>query len=242
MSDDELYEDKSEHKKINIFLDLDQSIISGEILKEDDDDYDDDDEEEDLYDIESNKTKAINFDFQNMENYYVIFERPGLQKFLDYLFKNFNVSVWTAASKGYALFIIEKIVLAGRPERKLDYVFFSYHCKISSKLGKGTKDLSILWDIYKLPGYNAKNTYILDDYDEVYHTQPDNTIIAKPFHFTAHNSENDDFLNNLIIKIKRLRKKLEEGETSQVLEIINNGNYHEEKELDYDDDDDDNDL
>ena len=66
MSDDELYEDKSEHKKINIFLDLDQSIISGEILKEDEDDYDED--EEDLYDIESNKTKAINFDFQNMEN------------------------------------------------------------------------------------------------------------------------------------------------------------------------------
>ena len=242
MNDNEIYEDKGERKKINIFLDLDQSIISGEILKEDEDDYDEE-EEEDLYDIESNKTKAINFDFQNMENYYVIFERPGLQEFLDYLFKNFNVSVWTAASKGYALFIIDKIVLAGRPERKLDYVFFSYHCKISSKLGKGTKDLSILWDIYKLPGYNSKNTYIFDDYDEVYNTQPDNTIIAKAFHFTDKDSENDMFLNNLKNKMKKLIKKIEDGETSEVLEIINDGNYHKEnEEYENDEEDSDDDL
>ena len=51
---------KKMQKRINIFLDLDQTIISGEVLKEED--FDDDDE---IYDIESNKTKAINFNFHN---------------------------------------------------------------------------------------------------------------------------------------------------------------------------------
>jgi hypothetical protein len=45
-------------KEINIFLDLDQTIISGEVLK-------DEDEDDEIYDIESNKTKAINFNFHN---------------------------------------------------------------------------------------------------------------------------------------------------------------------------------
>ena len=215
---EEIYKDDSVHKKINIFLDLDQSIISGEILQEEDEE-----DEEEIYDIESNKHKAINFDFHNMENYYVIFCRPGLQKFLDYLFKNFNVSVWTAASKDYALFIIEKLVLAGRPERKLDYVFFSYHCKISNKLKNGSKDLSILWDIYKLDGYTKQNTYILDDYDEVYNTQPDNTLIAPPFYFTDKDSEQDDFLHNLVSKLKKLRKQLGKGDNGYVVRNINDG-------------------
>jgi len=216
--EEEMYKDDSVHKKINIFLDLDQSIISGEILQEEDEE-----DEEEIYDIESNKHKAINFDFHNMENYYVIFGRPGLQKFLDYLFQNFNVSVWTAASKDYALFIIDKLVLAERPERKLDYVFFSYHCKISNKLKNGSKDLSILWDIYKLPGYTKQNTYILDDYDEVYNTQPENTLIAPPFYFTDGNSEEDDFLHNLVSKLKKLRKELGKGEHGYVVRNINDG-------------------
>ena len=70
------------------------------------------------------------------ENYYIIFERPGLQQFLTFLFKYFNVSIWTAASKDYALFIIDKIIIAGNKDRKIDYVFFSYHCGISKKIKK----------------------------------------------------------------------------------------------------------
>ena len=147
-----------------------------------------------------------------MDGYYYIFYRPGLQEFLDYLFDNFDVSVWTAASKDYALFIIEKLVLAGRPERKLDYVFFSYHCKISNKLKNGSKDLSILWDIYKLDGYTKQNTYILDDYDEVYNTQKNNCIIAPPFYFTAEKSEKDRFLLNLIPELEKMRIRIEKKE------------------------------
>jgi hypothetical protein len=163
--------------KLNIILDLDQTIISAESSEE--------------YDKAKNKTKEKKFIFHNMDNYYTIFERPGLQIFLDYLFKNFNVSIWTAASKDYALFII-------------DWVFFSYHCDLSRKLTKRSKSLSMLWDVYQIDGYTKDNTIILDDYDEVFKTQEDNCIIAIPFEFEDKNSHKDNYLKKLENALKTI--------------------------------------
>ena len=175
--------------KHNILLDLDQTLISAEAEEE--------------YDFEKNREKAKKFDFKDMDGYYIVFERPGLQPFLDFLFKNFNVSIWTAASKDYALFIIEKIILQDKPERKLDWIFCSYHCDISKKLKHGSKMLSMLWDEYKIPDYNEHNTMIIDDYNEVHDTQPNNCIIAEPFEFTSENSEKDDYLTRLQTELQR---------------------------------------
>ena len=171
------------NKKFNILLDLDQTLISAEADEE--------------YDFVKNREKAKKFDFHDMDDYYIVFERPGLQKFLDFVFENFNVSVWTAASKDYALFIIDKSLLQNKPERHLDWIFFSYHCKISRKLLNGSKDLSILWNIYKITGYESENTIIIDDYDEVYNTQKNNCIIAVPFEFTDDESDKDNYLQHL---------------------------------------------
>lgn len=180
-----------------LLLDLDQTLISAEACED--------------YDFKKNKEKAKRFTFVNMDDYYIVFERPGLQPFLDYIFANFNVSVWTAASKDYALYIIEKILLQNKPERRLDYIFFSYHCDVSKKKKKGTKDLSMLWDIYKLNGYTEKNTVILDDYDEVYKTQKGNCIVAVPFEFTQEGSETDKFLKQLIPRLKEMKAEIQAG-------------------------------
>lgn len=177
--------------KINILLDLDQTLISAEASED--------------FDLKKHKDKAKKFTFHDMDGYYVVFERPGLQKFLTYLFKNFNVSVWTAASKDYALFIVDKIVLANHPDRKLDYIFFSYHCDISKNKKKGSKDLSLIWDEFKLPAYNNDNTMILDDYDEVHNTQPGNCIIALPFEFTHSDSEKDKYLSKLQSYLEKMK-------------------------------------
>lgn len=179
----------SNRKKLNFILDLDETLISAEATED--------------YDQKKYDKKAKKFKFHTMEDYYIVFERPHLQEFLDFLFSNFNVSIWTAASKDYALFIIEQIILKNHPERKIDYIFFSYHCNASKKVKNGTKDLSILWDIYKIDGFNKNNTVIFDDYNEVYKTQTNNCIIAKPFKFLNDNSENDVFLKDLIPKIKQ---------------------------------------
>jgi hypothetical protein len=121
------------------------------------------------------------------------------------LFKNFNVSIWTAASKDYALFIIEKIILKDNPNRKLDWVFFSYHCDMSKNKKKSSKNLDMIWDEYKIDGYTKNNTVIIDDYDEVFNTQPNNCIIAKPFEFTNDNSENDTYLRDLTNALKNIK-------------------------------------
>ena len=95
----------------NIILDLDQTIISAEADED--------------YDFNKNNKKVKLFKYYDMDSYYIIFERPGLQPFLDFLFSNFNVSIWTAASKDYALFIINKIILQNKKKRKIDWIFFS---------------------------------------------------------------------------------------------------------------------
>ena len=179
-----------------LVLDLDQTVISAEAS-------------EDL-NFKKYKEKSKLFRSDDMDGYYMVFSRPHLQEFLDYAFKHFNVTIWTAASKDYALFIIEKIILNNQPERKLDFIFFSYHCDLSKKIKKYSKELCMLWDIHKLPGYTAKNTVILDDYKaDVHKCQTNNCIIAPPFEFTEKGSENDTFLIDIIPKLDKMRERIE---------------------------------
>jgi TFIIF-interacting CTD phosphatase-like protein len=177
-------------KRINILLDLDSTIISS-ITKE---------EENSLL-----KPRMKKFRWENMEGIYKVFERPGLQEFLDFLFKNFNVSIWTAASKTYALFVIDKFVLNQKPERKLEFIFFSYHCSESELQEKTQKSLKLLKSHFKLPIFDMNQTYIIDDHPDVYNAQPKNCIKIKPFEFSERKSFFDDELNSVI---KPILKKI----------------------------------
>mgnify|MGYP001011479894 CR=1 FL=1 len=60
--------------KKNVILDLDQTIISGESY-----------EELDRFSEGELSNKMKHFRHSHMKGYYRIFERPGLQDFLDYL-------------------------------------------------------------------------------------------------------------------------------------------------------------
>lgn len=175
-------------KRINILLDLDNTLISS-ITK---------DEEKSIL-----KPRMKFFTWKEMEGYYKIFERPGLQQFLDFLFENFHVSVWTAASKTYALFIIENFILT-KPERRLKYIFFSHHCKHSKKVKRTQKSIQMLVDEYDLQEF-AKNTYIIDDHPEVFDAQPDRCLHVKEFEFTDRKSFLDNELEQDILpKLKKI--------------------------------------
>ena len=183
-------------EKPNIILDLDQTLISAEPY--------------DKYDFDKNRDRAKMFDFTNMEGYYIVFHRPHLQDFLDFVFENFNVSIWTAATKDYALYIIKNIILKDHIERKIDWVFFSYHCGISGEMEGGTKNLKTLWNVFNLKNYNTRNTIIIDDYEEVYETQKHNCVFAKPFKFIEKDSYQDDFLKRLMPLLEDMKKKIED--------------------------------
>ena len=58
-----------EQNKQNLLLDLDQTLISAEPSEE--------------YDFKKNEEKAKKFTYHDMLGYYVIFERPGVQEFLE---------------------------------------------------------------------------------------------------------------------------------------------------------------
>ena len=181
-------------KKPNILLDLDQTVIYAEPSEN--------------FDFDGNAEKMAKLSHADMDGVYVIFERPGLQPFLSYLFENFNVSVWTAASKDYALFITKNILLKEQ-SRKVDWIFFSYHCDISKKKSGRSKSLSMLWDVYDIPGYLPRDTVIIDDYSEVYDTQKGNCILAEPFIFSNEGSEDDDYFQRLIPELIKMKKYID---------------------------------
>jgi TFIIF-interacting CTD phosphatase-like protein len=186
--------------KLNFILDLDQTIISSE----------------ELVSKSKNKDKVI-FNFQvgnkkksipeneigkyHILDQFVIVERPYLQKFLDYLFANFNVSVWTAASEEYGRFICQNIILT-KPERKLNYFLYLKHCKMSSK--EAVKNLKFL---YQYPGFEEKNTILLDDSElHIGYTLENSERIIKAKEYFFFEKKDDDFLIKLIARLKENKK------------------------------------
>ena len=175
----------------NVILDLDNTLIYAEPTED--------------FDF-NNKDSIKNLELlknHNMDGYYIVFERPGVQEFLDDLFKNYNVSVWTAATKNYALFVIKNVILAN-PDRKLDYIFFYYHCGISKKNYKTDKKLDLLWNKFKLEGYNKDNTLIIDDNIDVIKANPNNSIQIEAFDINNKNSEKDNDLQRVFKKLKTM--------------------------------------
>ena len=130
-----------------------------------------------------------------MPGYYIIFERPHVQEFLDYLFSHHNVAVWTAASRDYAYFVIKAALLDGHPERELDFVLHGDHTKMSRKLTGKPKALSLLWG--RLPGYEKSNTVLIDDNNEVFRRQKRNVIPVPAFIAQDKGSEKDNYLTLL---------------------------------------------
>ena len=156
--------------KPNLVLDLDNTLLSAVPVEE-------------IKWTDENRNLACEFPFYNMEDYYLVFERPGLQQFLDYIFQNFNVAIWSAASKDYVLFIVDKIIKK-KPGRKLEFILFSNHCDECKKTKRGSiKLLDFLCDRYKLGNFSKENTFIIDDNDIVIKHNPTNSIHIKEFEF-----------------------------------------------------------
>lgn len=165
-----------------VILDLDETLISSASSTEF------------IYDLERDKLDKFRY-FKTLGSY-TTFVRPHLDDFLDVLFKNFDVAVWTAATGEYAKVIIEKCILT-KPDRELKFVFHREHCRLSERVFGGTKNLQLVWTIF--PEYDSSNTLLIDDLDETYHLQPNNVIHAEKFKYSDENSENDLYLLKLFI-------------------------------------------
>ena len=180
------------------FLDLDATIICS--VQKDELDIED----------EKNKEKITRYTYHVMDkeytdSTYVVFERPNLQKFLDYLFENYNVSVWTAATGDYASFIAEKVIVQNKPERKLKFFLWRDHCDMSINEFDETKRLKMFWtdNKFKTKGMKDTNTFILDDNPDVWKQQNNTCIHALIFNVLDDDSHNDDFLIKVMDQLEK---------------------------------------
>lgn len=191
-----------------IILDLDETIIHSVSSEEMDDLGDDNIEKMKEFNSHEMKDEDGNIEF-------IVLERPGLQPFLDYIFSNFRVGVWTAASKDYALFIVKNVVLSDK-NRELEFVLFDDHCEQAYKELKGKKNLDMLYKHYKHPGIRHDNVFILDDHPRVHNTQPSKCILMYPFQIDDEESNNDNFLEQLE---HELEKKSSVTEINKLLKV-----------------------
>ena len=187
-----------------IVLDLDATLISAQSL----DKYENN---------KKNAKKAEKFTKQyRMENYYHVFGRPHLDAFLDFLFSNFKVAVWTAASQMYALSIIENFILT-KPERKLEFILFDYHNEHSIKNARGTKDLNFLETFYDITQFD--DMLILDDFEDVVNVNKGRAIKAPFVEFKKRNSQNDSWFLRLMPRLTRWKnskvKKKTQGDNAK---------------------------
>jgi hypothetical protein len=198
--------------RINVILDLDNTIINA---------------------LEEEERKALPVYFQDkffhkdMIPFFRVFARPHLEEFLDYLFENFNVAVFTAAEHTYAKFIIDNFILT-KPGRKLEAVFFRYHFDLAHKLYNKTKGLEVLWDFFHVYNFYPCNTVIIDDLIDVKKSNPYNTIAVEAFEMVTHaNREikpNWDAVNDadLLRVINRLDKIKGQWDLSDCVKMIYN--------------------
>lgn len=180
------------NKKLNLVLDLDNTLISSlekdEITKK----------------IENRK-----LEYKDMDGYYRVFSRPHLKTFIDYAFNNFDITIWTAASKDYALFIINKILIPKSSKKhKLKMFLYDENCDQSREKyhKESPKDLNYL---YNFSGYHSCNTIIMDDLQDVFNANPKNTLRADYFDASKISSERDDFLLRAIDKLEYIKKNYE---------------------------------
>jgi len=187
--------------KLNIILDLDNTII---------------------HSIDYSRVKYLP-KFLDLEYIdigdFITYKRPHLERFLNFLFDNFNVGVYTLGSKDYALDIVWNFI-QNVPGRKVDFVLSKEDEIINKSLEKYryfnlTKNLNYIWNDLKVYDYYPCNTFIIDDNPYVKMSNIVNTISVKKFEVLTDKNEfavdcmYDNVMLELVKELSKLKKEYE---------------------------------
>jgi TFIIF-interacting CTD phosphatase-like protein len=204
---------KASSKDINVVLDLDNTLIFSipfnkvpKIMPEW---------------LTKFKTHKMHFGKEkDPEKYdYLVVERPGLRPFLNWLSKYFKITIWSAASPDYVLFIKKHIF----GKRKVQKSYTSDDCERSQKnYGEDfIKNLELLWDVDDLKGYGPSNTVIIDDLKYNTKPQPHNSIHIKKFIVNVNDKKSLED-----IELVAVQKKLEQIKTHYKNNVNNRDSFH----------------
>jgi hypothetical protein len=106
-----------------------------------------------------------------------IFARPHLHKMLLSVSQFANISVWTAAGKEYADFVVSRFFPTSI---KIDFLFHSEQVQDAVRTYFRFKPLDYIYSFYPTT-YSQNNTIIVDDLTDVASANPNNSIQIKAF-------------------------------------------------------------
>ncbi len=129
-------------------------------------------------------------EYVDLDRLYRIYSRPNLQEFLDILFRDYDVAVWTAADLDYALFVIEHFITPKHKSgRTLQFIMWAEHCEHSENHTEDeqSKQLDLLSSLY-----DVDDMVLIDDNKDVLR-QIKHTINSNYFDVTKSESVCDSF-------------------------------------------------
>lgn len=168
----------------NILLDIDHTLVHTLNM-------------DDFNEIPLDLVLQLDIVFFNDENINIaIILRPYVREFLNYLFQNYTVGIFTAGNAAYAEIIIEQL-FNHNPVIALN----SEDVMMSQSKYLGYKNLKYVFDI--VPTFNKQNTIIIDDHQAVYETNKKNCIHLKPFEVVKENKtvNLDCFKDNVLLHL-----------------------------------------
>jgi TFIIF-interacting CTD phosphatase-like protein len=105
--------------------------------------------------------------------------RPHLQTFLDFVFENFEVGIWTAATGSYANAVISHFISIIGTHRRLKFVWTALQTAVARDRYGGHKNLSLLRDAGLLQPYQP--VVLIDDHPDAKATNFDNCMLIPAF-------------------------------------------------------------
>jgi len=169
-----------------IILDIDETLIHSEWLLNDS-------LEENQYDFKF-QLGDTDLDFS-----FFTLKRPYLNEFLDYVFSNFDVAIWTAASHDYATEILKKINI---PLKNLKFFYSKNSCTL--KLDYDTNKYYGVKNLSKISKkFDLNKVLIIDDIQKTAVNNYGNLIKIKPFE----NNLNDTELLKLISYLELIKNE-----------------------------------
>lgn len=168
---------------VNVILDLDETLIRTVNV---------------LPVIDPELVKKVDFTFKLGGLHYYIIKRPGLDMFLDFLFKYFSVGIWTASNKDYAKNICKNI-LSVKNLKCIKFIYSRNFCFVDGTVNPPivTKPLVKIFELY--PDFNSSNTIIIDNNKHVTKYDTHNAITIPDF-FGCAEDQHLYHIRNTVIK------------------------------------------
>ncbi|TXG79349.1 MAG: phosphoprotein phosphatase [Spirochaetes bacterium] len=175
-----------------------------------------------FYSEHKSRMNDVSFDFINESfpifegEYYTMF-RPHLKEFLKYIFANFTIAVYTAASQDYAELLLTKM---GVNLNTLEFLWARDRCTIKYDYENGFGNPVAHKKLYKVgKKYNLDNILMVDDKPHLIDCYG-NVIGIKPFYGDSSDKELLRLINYLDkIKDEESYRKIDKRAWSSKIEI-----------------------